>query len=1165
MKRRTLFLLLFTFSLVVLHAQSGSSWPKTLLWRISGNGLSKNSFLYGTMHLQDKRLFQFGDSLYHYLEQAEGCALEVNVQEFMDSILQKVLSEKEEEIMSDREDDHKEEKKLIDSLIENVKVNKDKKSKKTLEKIRQSKIRKAIKNKEMPTIVDAYLYGIARRQGKWLGGIEDVQDQLVVFDELGNDITSEELLTPENELRESLEQMITAYISQDLDKIEEYSETHYSDKMEDLLLTQRNKKMAMRMDSLSHIRSMFYAIGAAHLPGDKGVINLLRQRGYRVDPVFSSKTLDPEKYVSNLQEVPWVKIEDADQTYEIEMPGNASDLGMYGDVLKFKIYVDITTLTFFAATSVSDIQGSDPEDLIKSLSKNGSKIENKRKVTNNGSKGVEAVISSDGYYFKVQYLVRDKVLYMLMTGGEKKESTSSPDARKFFQSFVPEGRNMAKNEKEWQRFSLDDKAFEVMLPGAPKQNKSLEKKAEGSMWSFTVYDLSDASSTVYYLLQVRDLLPGYYLSGDSSYFSLFRENLLPLVDSFASEEITTVAGFPAQFLEATTTTNNLLYRTMTVNRGNRVYTLMGIGENNDENQVNINRFFNSFAMHDYKKISWKKEWDPKKSFYSTAPAAIEIKGQDDDDDEYITASPEEKEKYYVSYNPQEAISYQVFKTTLSPYYWTTDDSTFLESSGLQYKEYGDSVLSKRNVTNGSLKGMEWVMQLPGNNNLRKLRQFLNGDTLYTLMSFIPTQYIDREEHDQFFSGFRVAYEDTSYSIFHSKAQKLLTDLRSTDSATFTEAADAVSSAYFTEEDRDLLQEALLLNYLDDTTFYTVRQQLAIKVIKMADSTTVAFVRSHFDELKGDREKIKFNLLDILAGYKTDFSYSVLKELLLNHTPLQSGGRELSYLIDDSVELTRKLFPEILTLTNNTLFSERLISICNVLLDSGQINTGLLLPYKENFLYTADTIFQNLQKEDEYFGYGYFNLVRLLAKFNDDDCNKMLKKYLLLDELYVKQEVIIALIKNNQQVDKKEIEKVAADKEYRRDFYNELEKIGKKDLFPSKYLTQKYMAESDMMPYAYDDESSVELEFIGDRTSTFKGEKGRFYLYKVIYTYSSEEDEDSTEPEIYLGVAGPYSMDLKDIKSDNNATGLFYKENFDSKNVNKQFGEFLKMKEQEPKY
>src|SRR3954467_8832156 len=56
--------------------------PSTLLWRISGNGLQKPSYLYGTMHLTDERLFNIGDSMYSAIERSEGFAIEINPDDF---------------------------------------------------------------------------------------------------------------------------------------------------------------------------------------------------------------------------------------------------------------------------------------------------------------------------------------------------------------------------------------------------------------------------------------------------------------------------------------------------------------------------------------------------------------------------------------------------------------------------------------------------------------------------------------------------------------------------------------------------------------------------------------------------------------------------------------------------------------------------------------------------------------------------------------------------------------------------------------------------------------------------------------------------------------------------------------------------------------------------
>src|SRR5215213_9001136 len=111
---------LLAFSLVSItisaQGQTTSGWPKSLLWRISGKGLSANSFLYGTMHVQDQRLFHFTDSLYRYLEQTEGYALEVNFRELMDSIVQEAIDRKQNEMINEMRHGKWNKKAVIDSL-----------------------------------------------------------------------------------------------------------------------------------------------------------------------------------------------------------------------------------------------------------------------------------------------------------------------------------------------------------------------------------------------------------------------------------------------------------------------------------------------------------------------------------------------------------------------------------------------------------------------------------------------------------------------------------------------------------------------------------------------------------------------------------------------------------------------------------------------------------------------------------------------------------------------------------------------------------------------------------------------------------------------------------------------------------------------------------------
>jgi hypothetical protein len=90
-------------------------------------------------------------------------------------------------------------------------------------------------------------------------------------------------------------------------------------------------------------------------------------------------------------------------------------------------------------------------------------------------------------------------------------------------------------------------------------------------------------------------------------------------------------------------------------------------------------------------------------------------------------------------------------------------------------------------------------------------------------------------------------------------------------------------------------------------------------------------------------------------------------------------------------------------------------------------------------------------------------------------------------------------------------------------------------------------------YASDEESPSRITDLGERNFLYKGKEQRFYLYKVSFS--------ETEPYSYLGVAGPYPADKKQMKSTHSATGVHWDEEFDAKKVEEQFRAYMKMLEE----
>ncbi|TND01571.1 MAG: GumN family protein [Bacteroidetes bacterium] len=80
--RRIFLLLSFLISANVLFAQGAEKKYPSLLWEITGNGLSKPSYLYGTMHISRKVAFHLSDSFYVAIKGVDVVALELNMEEW---------------------------------------------------------------------------------------------------------------------------------------------------------------------------------------------------------------------------------------------------------------------------------------------------------------------------------------------------------------------------------------------------------------------------------------------------------------------------------------------------------------------------------------------------------------------------------------------------------------------------------------------------------------------------------------------------------------------------------------------------------------------------------------------------------------------------------------------------------------------------------------------------------------------------------------------------------------------------------------------------------------------------------------------------------------------------------------------------------------------------
>lgn len=133
----------------------------------------------------------------------------------------------------------------------------------------------------------------AKKKNKRIDGLETMAYQLSIFDSIPYKLQAKELLKGistgkkeadgEKEFRELME----AYKAQDLTKLGNMISKSDDGLLqyEDLLLGNRNRNWVAKLKTLLQEKSLVVAVGAGHLPGEKGLINLLRKEGYKVTPV----------------------------------------------------------------------------------------------------------------------------------------------------------------------------------------------------------------------------------------------------------------------------------------------------------------------------------------------------------------------------------------------------------------------------------------------------------------------------------------------------------------------------------------------------------------------------------------------------------------------------------------------------------------------------------------------------------------------------------------------------------------------------------------------------------------------------------------------------------------------------------------------------------------
>ncbi|TRW23133.1 TraB/GumN family protein [Flavobacterium zepuense] len=281
-------LFITAFGLFAAFSATAQKLDNSLLWKISGNGLSKPSYLFGTMHISCDATLDAG--VQTALENTKQLYLELDMDDpKISSEILAGMNMKNGVTLNSLAST--EDYKVLDEFLTTT-LGAPSGSLKTVKPM-------VISTLLIPKMIDCEpqsfemeLLKYTQMQKEEVYGLETVKEQLTLFDNVPYTEQMTDLIKTAydnmNYAKAETQQLMLLYKSKDINGILEFMKKDgnplFANHM-DAFINNRNKNWIPRIEKIAKEKPTLFAVGAGHLPGDSGVITLLRKQGYTVEAV----------------------------------------------------------------------------------------------------------------------------------------------------------------------------------------------------------------------------------------------------------------------------------------------------------------------------------------------------------------------------------------------------------------------------------------------------------------------------------------------------------------------------------------------------------------------------------------------------------------------------------------------------------------------------------------------------------------------------------------------------------------------------------------------------------------------------------------------------------------------------------------------------------------
>ena len=1155
---------------------------QSLLWEISGNGLQKNSYVYGTMHVSDKVSYHLSDAFFTHLQNADIIATEseprtwttmFNIYNFYNQFEERgnfytnfyINPLKKEDLYSQFKSNNYN----LSSLL--------------------TRTNEYNKEYQEETYLDMFIYRTARKFNKKTVGLEDVKSSSINVMKAQANMDQKEVDKNQQAILKLLknktynEALTDFYREKDLDKIDSLSTLSSPQNYLKAILFDRNIEMVQSMDSIMKTGSLFSAIGAAHLPGEKGVIELLRNKGYQVQPIFGPYTQKGKSAKKEIEEH-FIQPELSTKTtadgvlslplFEIVLE-NGEDLespdlanGGYINVKRsfLKDFLNKNNKTFNPKTLDSLFYENIPGEI---LEKKGYQeknywvydIKNKTKTGN-----------AQHYRY---YITPLEVITIIMSG-------EGNYVRRFEEEIFAKIK-IKEPATGWETITPRKGDFEIEFPAyhAYKGNKVSEKDNS----DMTIFGYDATQKATYFLIE-KTLLENNKLE-DYAY------ELKRMHQEFYNQhEIdSTATNFDKKngIFTSRSKFENKEIALKSVIAANKYYLLGTINTTNESTK----KFFDSFKLKpttaaktyqfytdstaNFKIEMLQKQNEhldfmferdnslglKKKNHFTSKTKSYQFLGKNGTIVElkYYKYHPYESEKSLDSIwkryrnritnkdknateneNNSESVVDKETENTFEEYINTDWQKVLFNTK----KESELELISEKTTIDANKKMgvFEAMVSKPKSNQAIKHKLIFNDGEVYELKTMVAKNYNGDDEFiEKTYNSLTLLPAEQRASVFENKLDLFLENVQSKHDSIRYSALKSIN--FLKLEENDLPKLKTFINFFkfkDDET--EVLAELYEKIGSIKSKNTITYLDKIYKK-ETENTVIQFAVLRGLAAQKSKEGYLKIKELLEYDLPISDNEYEITdlfELFEADLEHSQALFPDLFQYYSIKEYHAPIVSFTHKLVQAHLGNSKKLKSYKKMILTHAKLEFKRLaswknkqnikdKENEDYYEEEYaptsdfLSYVHILYPFkNEKEVQQLFEKgrNLDIDDLDISYAELE--LEKTKTLDPKTIHKVLNNPKIQFIGYLMAHYAKEKSLYEN--INPIEIAQSALVYAEKIDAKKDSLSFYEIREIQYNDKKINYYFFKKI---NIEKDSYQTDKKHIIGIAFVMEKDQPNIK------------------------------------